>query len=166
MEHAGMVDALAEIRRVLVPDGVLIDLRPILDRWPVEVISTREVRETGRMQDFPIGLADDAAANRAIAQASTSGWFTREREDFFSYDYIWDTPRELEEWIVEEWQDFIDLDEEDKHPNTSTLPCGGEPSGCDGHNRLQTTQPQPVAGFRQSERTQLRCERLPAESPM
>src|SRR5215207_1863231 len=81
-----MVDALAEIRRVLVPDGVLIDLRPILDRWPVEVISTREVRETGRMQDFPIGLADDAAANRAIAQASTSGWFTREREDFFYLD--------------------------------------------------------------------------------
>src|SRR5215207_4124900 len=124
MEHAGMVDALAEIRRVLVPDGVLIDLRPILDRWPVEVISTREVRETGRMQDFPIGLADDAAANRAIAQASTSGWFTREREDFFSYDYIWDTPRELEEWIVEEWQDFIDLDEEAKHATRSAWAIG------------------------------------------
>jgi len=124
MEHAGMVDALAEIRRVLVPDGVLIDLRPILDRWPVEVISTREVRETGRMQDFPIGLADDAAANRAIAQASTSGWFTREREDFFSYDYIWDTPRELEEWIVEEWQDFIDLDEEAKRATRSAWAIG------------------------------------------
>ena len=124
MEHVGMVDALAEIRRVLVPDGVLIDLRPILDRWPVEVISTREVRETGRMQDFPIGLADDAAANRAIAQASTSGWFTREREDFFSYDYIWDTPRELEEWIVEEWQDFIDLDEEAKRATRSAWAIG------------------------------------------
>ena len=40
-----MVHALAEIRRVLVSDGVLIDLRPLADQWPVEVASLREVQE-------------------------------------------------------------------------------------------------------------------------
>ena len=63
-----MVHALSEIRRVLLPDGILIDLRPILDQWQIEVISTRELRETGRVRDFPIGLADDEAANRSVAQ--------------------------------------------------------------------------------------------------
>ena len=65
-----MVHALHEIRRVLKPDGVLIDVRPLLDRWHVEVISARESRGTGRVEDFQIGLQDDAAANQAIAHAA------------------------------------------------------------------------------------------------
>ncbi|HAV76644.1 MAG TPA: hypothetical protein DCX53_04740, partial [Anaerolineae bacterium] len=60
---------------MLVPNGILIDLRPILDRWHIEVASAREVRETGRMQDFPIGLADDEASNRSVAEAEKNGWF-------------------------------------------------------------------------------------------
>ena len=32
-----MVHALSEIRRVLVPDGILIDLRPIADEDPVNL---------------------------------------------------------------------------------------------------------------------------------
>ena len=42
-----MVHALSEVRRVLSPDGILIDLRPLADNWPVEVVSLREVRRTG-----------------------------------------------------------------------------------------------------------------------
>ena len=68
-----MVHALGEIRRVLNPDGVLIDLRPVFDRWPIEVVSAhepREVRATGRMQDFPAGPADDEAANRVFQKSA------------------------------------------------------------------------------------------------
>ncbi len=90
-----MVHALNEIRRVLVPDGILIDIRPLLDRWQVEITSAREIRQTGRVQDFPIGLADDEAANRAIAQVAENGWFSRAQQDFFSYCYSWDTPGEM-----------------------------------------------------------------------
>jgi hypothetical protein len=114
-----MVHALNEIRRVLVPDGILIDIRPLMDRWRIEVISEREVRETGRVQDFPIGLADDEAANRAIAQASENGWFSRDGQDFFSYSYSWDTPGEMEEWIDTEWEDFVAIDEETKRATRS-----------------------------------------------
>lgn len=119
-----MVHALSEIRRVLLPDGILIDLRPILDQWQIEVISTREMRETGRVRDFPIGLADDEAANRSVAQAEAQGWFIREQEEFFSYAYSWDTPKEMEEWIEEEWHDFIGLDEETKQATRSAWALG------------------------------------------
>ena len=114
-----MVHALSEIRRVLVPEGILIDMRPLLDRWQIEVASARQVRETGRLQDLQIGLEDDKAANRAIAQAAANGWFFREQEDLFSYSYSWDTPGEMEEWIADEWQDFIAMDESTKRATRS-----------------------------------------------
>ena len=119
-----MVHALSEIRRVLSPDGIMIDMRPLLNHWQIEVMSARELRETGRVQDFPIGLADDEAANRSAAEAESKGWFVREQEDLFSYLYSWDTPKEMEEWIEEEWHDFIGLDEETKQATRSAWALG------------------------------------------
>jgi hypothetical protein len=119
-----MVHALSEIRRVLVPNGILIDLRPILSHWPVEVISAREIRATGRIQDLPIGLADDEAANRSIAQAEQKKWFTHEAEEFFPFYYAWDSPSEMEEWITDEWHDFIQMDEEAKKATRSAWALG------------------------------------------
>ena len=116
--------ALSEIRRVLVPDGILIDLRPILDRWPIEVASARGIQETGRMQDFPIGLADDNAANQSIALAAKDEWFVREQEEFFPFYYGWDAPSEMEEWIETEWHDFIGLDEETRRATRSAWALG------------------------------------------
>ena len=119
-----MVHALSEIRRVLTPDGIMIDMRPLLNHWQIEVMSARELRETGRVQDFPIGLADDEAANRSAAEAESKGWFVREQEDLFSYLYSWDTPKEMEEWIEEEWHYFIGLDEETKQATRSAWALG------------------------------------------
>lgn len=116
--------ALSEIRRVLTPDGIMIDLRPLLNHWQIEVISARELRETGRVQDFPIGLADDQAANRSATEAEAKGWFVREQQELFSYLYSWDTPKEMEEWIEEEWHDFIGLDEETKRATRSAWALG------------------------------------------
>jgi hypothetical protein len=119
-----MVHALSEIRRVLVSDGNLIDLRPILDTWPVEVVSAREILETGHIQDLPLGLADDKAANQSMARAEQNGWFTRQTEEFFPFYYSWDSPSEMEEWIAEEWEDFIQLDEESKRATRSAWALG------------------------------------------
>ena len=114
-----MVHALSEIRRVLIPNGILIDLRPVLDRWQIEVASMREVRETGRMEDFPVGLADDNAANQSVAHAAQNSWLTREQEEFFPFIYSWDSPNEMQEWIEDEWEGFIDLDEQTKQATRS-----------------------------------------------
>ena len=119
-----MVHALSEIRRVLVPNGILIDLRPLLSHWPVEVKSGRETCVTGRIQDLPLGLADDEAANQSIAHAEQNKWFAREAEEFFPFYYSWDSPTEMEEWIAEEWDEFIELDEESTRATRSAWALG------------------------------------------
>lgn len=119
-----MVHALSEIRRVLLPHRILIDLRPVLSSWPIEVVSAREIQETGRIQDLPLGLADDNAANQSSAWAEQNGWFRREEEEFFPFYYSWDSPSEMEEWITDEWEGFIQLDEESKRATRSAWAVG------------------------------------------
>lgn len=119
-----MVHALDEIRRVLRPDGILVDLRPLTDRWRVEVFSARETHATGRVTDLPLGLADDEAANRAMDEAESKRWYLREREEFFPLYYVWDTASEMEEWIETEWEDFIGLGEETRRATRSAWALG------------------------------------------
>jgi hypothetical protein len=105
-----MVDALDEIRRVLIPGGTLIDLRPVLDRWAVEVAWSGGYQEVGRATDLAGPLEDDAAANAAMAQGAVQG-SVREREESFDLFYYWDTAREMHEYIEEEWEDVIQVDD-------------------------------------------------------
>lgn len=109
-----MVDALAEIRRVLVPGGILIDIRPLADRWRVEVESARASKETGRVNDLPSQVNGDVASNHAMNDVESRGWFRREQEELFPFFYSWDTPSEMEEFIADDWSDFIALSEEAK----------------------------------------------------
>ena len=119
-----MVHALDEIRRVLVPAGILIDLRPLEDKWRVEVFSARETRQTGTMTDLPAGVEDDNAANQAMSAGERSGRFLRESEKLFPIHYIWDTPSEMEEWIDTEWEGFVSLEEETRRATRSAWALG------------------------------------------
>jgi hypothetical protein len=107
-----MVHALEEIRRVLASSGLLIDLRPLLERWPVEVTWGNEFRPVGRLVDLPEGLSDDQAANQAMEEAARRGWFTFEQGKRFSLFYSWDTASEMEQFLREEWDGFVQLDDE------------------------------------------------------
>lgn len=140
-----MVHALTEIQRVLMPNGILIDLRPVLDRWPVEVASAREARVTGRVTDFEVGCADDEAANRAMAEAESTGRFIRERGEFFSFVYSWDTPTEMEEWLQEEWNDFISLGDETRHVTRSAWALS------DGDARVRLKMKMLIARYRKAD---------------
>lgn len=106
-----MVHALHEIHRVLAPNGILIDLRPLAGGWPIEVASSREVKEAGHGSDLPVGLEDDRAANESVSTAEAQKWFVREREEFFPFFYYWDSPSEMKEYIDEDWADFITIGE-------------------------------------------------------
>ena len=119
-----MVHALDEIRSVLVQDGVLIDLRPLGDKWRVEVFSARETRQTGTMTDLPAGVEDDNAANQAMREGERRGWFLSESEKLFSIHYIWDTASEMEEWIDSEWEGFVGLGEETRRATRSAWALG------------------------------------------
>ena len=119
MAHEGMVHALSEIRRVLAPDGVLIDLRPFTEEWRIEVVSLRETQRTGYITPEPVGVADDEAANRAMADVEVRGWYKREDGIEFPIHYAWDTASEMEKWIEEEWEGVAALGEDAKRATRS-----------------------------------------------
>lgn len=119
-----MVHALGEIHRVLVPEGDLIDLRPISDQWRIEVFSRRETLDVGHVTDLQLALEDDEAANQAIKNAEANGWFKRESKTFFPLHYVWDTASDMETWIDKEWENFIALDEEARRATRSAWALG------------------------------------------
>src|SRR5512142_3309296 len=106
-----MVHALQEAQRVLAPGGLVVDLRPLLDRWPIELASAREQRTVGRAADLSEPVSDDAAANAAMAEAAASGRWARELQEQFPLLYYWDTPAEMQEYITDEWDDVIAVDD-------------------------------------------------------
>ena len=114
-----MVHALDEVRRVLASDGILIDLRPLADNWRVEVVSLREVKRTGHVEDLPVQTNGDVAANAAIQAAEKRGWFKREQDELFPLFYSWDTPSEMEEFVDDDWSDFVGMEEDTRRATRS-----------------------------------------------
>lgn len=109
---------------MLVTGGILIDIRPLLERWHVEVASARGFTETGRVEDFAEPLKADAASNDAIKEVESRGWFKREQQEFFPFFYSWDTPSEMEEFVAEDWSDFIGLSEDAKKTTRAAWAIG------------------------------------------
>ncbi len=91
------------------PEGTLIDLRPISGGWSVEVVSRRERRRAGEVTDCELALQDDAAANEMIKVGETRGWFLRESEGTFPFNYYWDSPEQMHEFIEDEWDDVASI---------------------------------------------------------
>ncbi|MBE0672471.1 MAG: hypothetical protein IH588_17990 [Anaerolineales bacterium] len=115
-----MVHALSEIRRILKPNGILIDLRPVESNWSVEVVSSTGWQAAGRLSDLPAAVADDEAAFKAMREAESRGWYIKRAEEEFAFFYYWDTPSEMKEFMEDEWEGFEKL-EEDVYKKTSSL---------------------------------------------
>ena len=107
-----MVHALDEIRRTLKPNGTLIDLRPVSSNWSVEVSSSTGYQLAGRLNDMPVGVADDEAAFKAMREVESRRWYVKEKEEEFAFFYYWDTPSEMKEFMETEWEDFEKIDED------------------------------------------------------
>jgi hypothetical protein len=120
MEHESMVHALDEIRRTLKPNGILIDLRPVESNWSVEVSSSMGYQLAGRLNDMPVGLADDEAAFKAMREVEARRWYIKEKEEEFAFFYYWDTPSEMKEFMETEWEDFEKM-EDDVFQKTKSL---------------------------------------------
>lgn len=105
-----MVHALDEIRRTLKPNGILIDIRPVEENWPVEVNASTGYQVAGRLTDLPIAVADDEAAFNAMREAKSRKWYIKEKEEEFAFFYYWDTPSEMKEFMDEEWEGLEKMD--------------------------------------------------------
>jgi len=97
-----MVHALKDIWRVLAPGGVLLDLRPYSASWPVEIVARERVIRLGAVDDS-LALTDDIAASKAMQQVVDDGWYVREENGTFSYDWYWDTLDDLRTHVEERW---------------------------------------------------------------
>ncbi|HNA90193.1 MAG TPA: hypothetical protein PK989_12840 [Anaerolineales bacterium] len=136
-----MVHALSEIHRTLKPSGILLDLRPLEDSWSVEVVSTSSTQGvsgagwqvSGRLSDMPIGIADDAAANQAMREVESRGWFIQKQKEEFAFFYYWDTPKEMKDFMETEWEDFEKLGE-DVYRKTASIWAS---SGADARVRVR-----------------------------
>ncbi len=99
-----MVHALEQIWEALAPDGVLIDLRPVAARWPLDILAERRVLRAGRVDDSP-NAPDDRAADAAIRAAVRRGLFRRVAQATFPFDYVWDSVTEMTEHVTTNWHD-------------------------------------------------------------
>ncbi len=107
-----MVHALEEIRRVLIPEGLLVDLRPLAKPGSVELVAGGRQLKMGRLTDFPSEKIEEKASNSAFRKAARLGWFVRESNASFPFFYYWDSPREMRDYIQEEWSDFTVMEDD------------------------------------------------------
>ena len=93
-----MVHALHEARRVLKPDGYLIDLRPIHVHRRVGITRADHYQQLGIMREI---FDDDLAADRAVAQVLREGGFKSEKRLKFNCNRVMDSYEEFEDWLTE-----------------------------------------------------------------
>lgn len=97
-----MVHALKEIWRVLVPDGIMVDLRPLSGQLPLEIVADGQAKVAGLVDDSE-EIPNDIAASKSLARVAQQGWFIREREEAFDYSLYWDTIDEMKAYMEENW---------------------------------------------------------------
>jgi hypothetical protein len=93
-----MVDALLETRRVLVADGIVIDIRPITAPAIIESVSADRVT-TGMEVDAYGAAEDEAAADAAIRHALSHGWFAFHRSRQFDFEVYYDSVADLKAFV-------------------------------------------------------------------
>ena len=93
-----MVDALRESYRVLHVDGILIDLRPLSTRFPIEAVAGADAFSLGE-GDGTATADDDRAADRAIHEQVRTGLLTPRRHFAFDIHFYWDTTAEMADFL-------------------------------------------------------------------
>jgi hypothetical protein len=100
MEYGGMVHALEEIRRLLKPTGVLIDIHPVAEAEHIEIHQGGRIDLAGdltvRQWCFEFEQADIA-----LAEVTRRGVFAVERESLFDSLTYYDSAEEMRASIKE-----------------------------------------------------------------
>lgn len=106
-----MVHALKEAHRILVPHGIMIDVRPLSVDIPLEIIY-RGGRDSAGILDLSPDIDKDIAADRAIESVVKDHIFTQSKVEIFDFAYYWKTIKGMEEDLEEYWKDDVIVPEE------------------------------------------------------
>jgi hypothetical protein len=101
-----MVHALQEAWRVLVPRGLLIDLRPISVDVPLEIITPAGYESAGLL-DLSPGIKYDIAADDALQVILRDESFKELQVENFDSAYYWNTIPEMKAYMDDKWKDDL-----------------------------------------------------------
>lgn len=101
-----MVHALNEAWRVLLPHGMMVDVRPLSVDVPLEVIYEGG-RESAGIVDMSPDVAYDIPADQAINTVIKDGIFNEANVEHFDYAYYWKTFHGMMADFEERWKDEI-----------------------------------------------------------
>ncbi len=105
-----MVHALKEAHRVLVPQGIMVDVRPLSVDVPLEILYEGG-RESAGMIDTSPDIELDIAADNAIESILIGRIFIESSKEYFDFAYYWKTIHDLEDDLEEFWKDDVILPE-------------------------------------------------------
>jgi len=103
-----MVHALHEAWRVLLPRGILIDLRPLCSDAPLEIVFAGSSALAGPVDMSP-DIAHEIAADQAIDSVVGDGIFNKIQLDHFDFAFYWDTVADMLADLDEYWKDEVIL---------------------------------------------------------
>lgn len=99
-----MVHALKEAWRVLVPHGVMVDVRPLSVDVPLEIVY-KGGSESAGMIDMSPEIHLDIASDNAIETVSREGIFRETHKELFDFAFYWKTVKGMQEDLDENWKD-------------------------------------------------------------
>ena len=106
-----MVHALKEAYRVLIPQGIMIDVRPLSVDVPLEIIY-KGGSESAGIIDMSPDIDLDIAADRAIASVVKDRIFVESKVEFFDFAFYWKTLKDMQDYMEEFWKDDVIVPEE------------------------------------------------------
>jgi hypothetical protein len=101
-----MVHALEEAWRILVPYGMMIDVRPLCVDVPLEVVYEGGRESTG-IVDLSPEIDRDIAADQAINSLVMNGKYKVANIEYFDYAYYWNSFNAMVTDFEERWKDEI-----------------------------------------------------------
>jgi len=106
-----MVHALKEAYRVLIPQGIMIDVRPLSVDVPLEIIY-KGGSESAGIIDMSPDIDLDIAADRAIDSVVKDRIFVESKVEFFDFAFYWKTLKDMQDYMEEFWKDDVIVPEE------------------------------------------------------
>jgi hypothetical protein len=136
-----MVHALQEAWRILIPRGILIDLRPICVDVSLDISTSNGWKSAGLVDRGP-ERPNDIASDRAIRIVVHDGLFVWINREYFNFNYYWNDLDELKTDVEGPWKEDLILSMENWKLARRLFKNGSGP------NRIRTPIRMKIAKYR------------------